>query len=330
MTNTPENHASDTERERDDVSGLTLADAILIRALADGDSAWLPQRRHGHPVSAATIHARREFVLRGVPWRSEARTEAAAKACERSLKGLTAHGFTRVYVSGIAKTTSISVSPSGELYARRLCGLPDELSAWLVAREIAALTVRDLRPWPPHAPGSKRTGSTIDQAWLSERALMDPDRPAGREAAVVESMALPYLRRRLIVALSDGAGRVCYALTPTGWSLLDDPANEPAEVEYDGDRAARAIYDDRLAETLAKLGHTAPPGPAARDIGDIPLPVAYVGAELSRCYLPAHVADMGLSRGAAELQHAGGAVPPKPRRRSQGRRGAKRKVSKHG
>lgn len=257
---------------------IALADEILIKILAAGDAAWLPKRAEfvfRLEFGGNRWRAQRDFIQAGSPWRSGAGSTTEAKQAERALKALKKDGLVRIQAPARVKTMFVSLTDSGEMYARRLCGAAGELASWWLGREIA----QHSRPDP----------KIFQHAWVCELDLMVPGdellvgNTYQEEVVTIENMSLWGTRRRLIDTRCNGHAH--YGLTPAGWEWIE--SDEPPDLDCEPDPAAAEIYYDRRNEVGYGLRTNKWPGPL--EIGEFPLPGGPLNIDIAEISRPGSI-----------------------------------------
>ena len=252
-------------------------ESILCRVLAETDAVWLPMRDFGGRRPANTYFARRDYPTVGVFWRSEEASEAGRKESQRALEALCAAGLLKAYRPRRYKTLGVRLTDEGEARARALCGLPDLSAGMASLAEVARRT---------EVPGR----------WIPETALagVDYGTPgSGKKFALVEDMALPALVRGWLESNADIQGHVWYRVTAAGSAALDAAIAKTTVGKAEGhgaadlpaaQKAARALYLDCLSAAQTRLAESE--AGDRREIGFIPLPVAFPGAARAGNNLP--------------------------------------------
>jgi hypothetical protein len=271
-------------------------DSILVRLLAQVDSAFLPARKwHTHQPQNA-YQFRVEYFASGVPWRTDAGGEAERKRAQRDLDALIADGLlTRA--SGEARTLAVRLSDLGERRARALVCLAGLSESWALLADVAGRC--------------KRRPRLLLDAWVSELALAgmgNYPKPWTTDAETALGMlglrALPLLLRGLLATASDTHGRAFYGLTARGLAALDSDVRPEPDPEPALDDGASELYRATMRATIARL-RTAEP-PAVQEIAPLPFPASPAGLAFSATWGP--------------FGHDEAAPAPKPQRRQRGER----------
>ena len=254
---------------------MDLKTSILVQILADTDALFLPNRSWNFTKPTNLFFGRRRYAKEGVAWASGRKTAAERKAAQRALEALAKEGLVRVFRANNTKTTGVKLTDEGEARARELCGLPGLADSWWACRKLADLS----KP-----PGEAKT---YDDVWITEEKFSNIPHPGEgadqtaflREINWTEDEFLPALSRGWAVATSTVNRNVFYALTQTGWGVLDDDPPEDRPV-VEPSREIRRAYLDRIEEQLDRLEHARPENP--NEIGMLPLPVSMAGWPLEK------------------------------------------------
>lgn len=249
---------------------LTAEDEILVNVLADSDALWLTVRDFSGNMPGRVSVMRDDFHSGGgIPWGSGKTSEIGRKRTQLALERNVAAGLIAAVTLKGSKTQRVRLTEKGDARARAMVDMPSLRDSMDVVRQVAAL--------------SNRNPKLVEDCWIPEDSLIEkqPDADARRRALIsLEDSALPALTRRLLWSRSTARMNAMYAVTAAGWAWLDGggelPAAEPVAVSDE----AFTMHDRRMADAIARLK-----APAAedreREIGEIPLPVAYVGVALS-------------------------------------------------
>lgn len=248
---------------------MTSAELFVATSiLAATDALFEPRRDFESRIWPAICQGRRNFFRAGAPWASGAVTEAGRKASQRLLEDLSRRGVVAVRKSRQAKTASVRLSDQADDETRRRIGIPGAAAGFETLKRVAK--------------ASRRPAKLITHAWIAETTL---NRGRGwgdgraEELKAVVLAARPALARGWLVSQATPARQVYFAVTPTGWDLLDSskaPATPTTEADVEPD--ALDLYVQRIQEAKARLGSALM---ESMDVGLLPLPVANAGEPLS-------------------------------------------------
>ena len=254
---------------------------ILVRILGETDAIWLPVREFGGSRPCNTYCARRDYAVRGIPWRSGGRDERAREEAQRQLEDIADKGLVKVFRPRRGKILGVRLVEATENRLRNLCGLPSLDCGLSSLAEVARLATTP-EAWLSKEILAKYCKPGATAYWVPERALAkvksgDPDWK--RELMLTEDLALPALARWWLESGADRRGNVAYHVAKRGRAVLADGF----EFE-DGDwidfpkepvREAHAHYIEAVKDALDQLGHAEKREP--REIGFLPLPVSGTG-----------------------------------------------------
>ena len=156
----------------------------------------------------------------------------------------------------------VKLTDDGEAVARGLCGLSGLDAGLEILRAVAHLAAT-----PEH--------------WVLETGLAGVqygDHDCKRKLMAVEDRALPALSRSWVESGSSVRGHVWYRVTTRGREILEKGYQFPEVVEVPkrDEGAARPYYFGAMSEEATRL---AGPKRDPREIGLLPLPVSFSGAE---------------------------------------------------
>ena len=228
---------------------------ILATALATADAARLPIRSWSGVNGQNVSQARKRLTSEGLRLPSDATSPAERQARSRALRKMDRAGL--LAVTGETRAHVVKLTPLGDHAARKLCGLPGRLSAWLATNRLTS-------------------GEPRRDGWTSELCLCDP-RPDSSyappaELQTIEAMLLPAIFDGWVESGSTYLGHAFFRLTADGLQALSD--GEPADDDDDDgvDLDCRDLYGRTLREAGLRLATVTPD--VARDIGSLPLPVS--------------------------------------------------------
>ena len=245
---------------------MTEKTEIVVRLLALADALFLPQRKWSAPLPSNSYVGRKRFRAEGIPLvLTVGAGMSARQRSVRALAKLSRDGMLTIVRVRQSRFPSVRLSDEGDRAARRTCGLPGLLGAWLTVQRIAKLSA---------PPGSERL---LTDVWVPETSLCaDPAEPREGELSTIELMEVPALIRGWVVSRSNSKGGVYYALTNAGRAALADGAPDDDDLDVaDVDDEARRFHQVTLLAELRRLESDAPQQP--REIGEIPLPCSTKG-----------------------------------------------------
>jgi hypothetical protein len=236
---------------------LSKSQAFELELLGTTDALFQPVRDCVESRWAATYIARRRFFARGVRYRSLEATSAARQQKSRTLRELEKSG--RV----------LTARPDGRAVLVRLSDQADWDTRQLLALPSHAATVSTMQKL---AKNLDREPRTMDRMFAPETCLSRGkgwgDGQQG-ELRLNEIMLAPAFCRGWVVSRATANRHVYYAVTGSGWGILDNP-NPPDVPEMPANSQADRLYAASFRSMMGYLDTL----PANRELGCLPLPAS--------------------------------------------------------
>lgn len=265
------------KQEKSDISDA--AKSVLVRLLAEQDAIYFPPRVS--PLENAWSNwwaARREYLVKGMAWRSIGRSEAERKDGERAVGELVSARLIR-RAKGISRTVSIILTDRGDAVARSLADVMGDVCAYQDCQKLLK--------------AEKHPDWCYEDGWIAEIALTagrgwNGDGHHQELDSADRCMIVPSIRGWVEMAMMM-RGRVFYRLTDAGRAVaaskrlpaaiddLPEPSERCEQVYWESLRSAirtlttstapsREIGCNIISGGLATLREMAEDGATATDV----------------------------------------------------------------
>lgn len=188
---------------------MTDESKLLVALLGRVDAVFEPVGIGSRTFLQSRYEAQQAYRAGGLPWRSDATSEAQRKVAERSLAKLFEAGLVVVTHAG-GRSSRWRLTQRGDDHARQLCGLPPLADTRGTLFEVLRCTL----------DGRAFAGGLVELHTLTGLAANAPDADYRAAVSAVTDIVLPLLVWGLVEETRDGRGVVFFRVTAAGLDLL--------------------------------------------------------------------------------------------------------------